>query len=177
MLITSQSEQLLTSWMQLWFCHFSPAGPINLQLCHCDNGSEDSAATVILQPWYRLKHRHRLNCKTKWKTAPAETKHFLIFCEGLTMLIMPQFCTIQVKDLVSLCWRVLIWFYPNLHFYSTAGHENLHFWFWIISRASWKRLNNLLWLCCVLFCVCFAAAPLLCIHLLSLSYIPLSGER
>lgn len=46
----------------------SPTGLINLQLCHSDNGSEDRVVTVILQPWYRLKHRQRrlsLNCKHK----------------------------------------------------------------------------------------------------------------
>ena len=56
MLITSRSGQLPTSWMQLWLWHHSPAGLINLQLCHIDNGNQDSEASVILKAWCRLKH-------------------------------------------------------------------------------------------------------------------------
>lgn len=65
-------------------------------------------------------------------------------------------------------WSRLIWFYIKTFFTAQQDIKFFFFWFWTISRALYKRG----WLT-MLSCFLFAS---LCIHLLSLSYIPLSGE-
>lgn len=129
--------------MQLYFCHLSPGGPINLQLCHTDNGSEDSAAGVIFQPWHKTETD---NCKTKglvWKT-----QHLHPYNEWDSVLLAEFF-----------------WFYVTcfkIFKISISQSRTLNFYY---QNAPWQRLKTFLVYGRVLTAscrgpVCFAASLL-----------------